>query len=548
MKKRQLTSPATDGSASLPFVEDFTGTNFLPQHWPQGEGLLQEVMPLPEFSEVWYHESFANLGSIRNSAQVYIGHDDTKDWLMTPPIDLGAQPDNFVLEFDAAYTIFYDSEPPFVSGDDAKFAVVASWDGGQTWSSANVLRMWDNAGSEHVLDDIPYTGDRYAIPLEGASGFVKLGFYAESSVENTPVNSIFITNVSLDVKTYTLTLIPNPTDGGIVTGGGDFKEGDGIPLLATPNSGYRFVNWTNESDAVVSVEAAFEYTMPAQDVTLTANFEIIPSTYTLTLVANPTEGGVVSGGGDFEEGEEVTLSATANAGFEFVNWINVADEVVSDEAAFEYTMPAQDVTLTANFEIIPPTYTLTLVANPTEGGVVTGGGDFEEGDEIPLLAMPNTGYIFVSWTNAADDVVSEDAGFEFTMPAEDVTLTANFTQVGIYVLSLTANPPVGGTVTGGGAYDEGDEVIVTAIPNDGYEFISWTNADDEVVSLEPQYEFIMPGENVTYSQLRGSGHNLYSTLTAYPAEGNRFGCGEYQEAITVFGYPQHRVRLCKLDK
>ena len=604
-------------SASLPFVEDFTGTNFLPQHWSQGEGLLQEVMPLPEFSEVWYHESFANLGSIRNSAQVYIGHDDTKDWLMTPPIDLGAQPDNFVLEFDAAYTIFYDSEPPFVSGDDAKFAVVASWDGGQTWSSANVLRMWDNAGSEHVLDDIPYTGARYAIPLEGASGFVKLGFYAESSVENTPVNSIFITNVSLDVKTYTLTLIPNPTDGGIVTGGGDFKEGDGIPLLATPNSGYRFVNWTNESDAVVSVEAAFEYTMPAQDVTLTANFEIIPSTYTLTLVANPTEGGVVSGGGDFEEddkipllatpnsgyrfvnwtnaaneevsdeaefeytmpaqdvtltanfehiltytltlvanpteggvvsgggdfeeGEEVTLSATANAGFEFVNWINVADEVVSDEAAFEYTMPAQDVTLTANFEIIPPTYTLTLVANPTEGGVVTGGGDFEEGDEIPLLAMPNTGYIFVSWTNAADDVVSEDAGFEFTMPAEDVTLTANFTQVGIYVLSLTANPPVGGTVTGGGAYDEGDEVIVTAIPNDGYEFISWTNADDEVVSLEPQYEFIMPGENVTLTANFGVVVTTYTlTLTAYPAEGGIVsGSGEYQEGdgVTVLATP-----------
>jgi len=57
-------------------------------------------------------------------------------------------------------------------------------------------------------------------------------------------------------------------------------------------------------------------------------------------------------------------------------------------------------------------YTLTLVANPAEGGTVSGGGEYNFGDEIQVEAVANTGWEFVNWTDA-DGVVSEAANFTF---------------------------------------------------------------------------------------------------------------------------------------
>lgn len=71
--------------------------------------------------------------------------------------------------------------------------------------------------------------------------------------------------------------------------------------------------------------------------------------YTLTLAVNPEGKGSVTGEGEYMEGEEVALTATANEGWEFVNWTDGDDVVISAVADFTYTMPAGDVTLTANF-------------------------------------------------------------------------------------------------------------------------------------------------------------------------------------------------------
>ena len=70
---------------------------------------------------------------------------------------------------------------------------------------------------------------------------------------------------------------------------------------------------------------------------------------TLTLSVNPENAGAVTGAGKYPEGQEVELTATANEGFEFVNWTDGEGVEVSDAAAFTYIMPAGDITLTANF-------------------------------------------------------------------------------------------------------------------------------------------------------------------------------------------------------
>ena len=343
------------------------------------------------------------------------------------------------------------------------------------------------------------------------------------------------------IPTYTLTLVANPTDGGSVGGGGEYEAGQVVGIAATANAGYEFVNWTDDSGVVVSTNFAFDYTMPAADVTLTANFEaVVIPTYTLTLVANPMDGGSVGGGGEYEAGQVVGIAATANEGYVFVNWTDESGAVVSTNFAFDYTMPAADVTLTANFEEVTiPTYTLTLVANPTDGGSVGGGGEYEAGQVVGIAATANEGYVFVNWTDESGAVVSTNFAFDYTMPAADVTLTANFEEVTIptYTLTLVANPTDGGSVGGGGEYEAGQVVGIAATANEGYVFVNWTDESGAVVSTNFAFDYTMPAADVTLTaNFEAVVIPTYTlTLVANPMDGGSVGGGGEYEAGQVVG-------------
>ena len=82
--------------------------------------------------------------------------------------------------------------------------------------------------------------------------------------------------------------------------------------------------------------------------------------HTITVSANPAEGGVVTGGGEFEETDEITVKAVANEGYEFVNWTENEEEVSTDA---EYTFAVlADRALVANFkEVAPATETVYFI-------------------------------------------------------------------------------------------------------------------------------------------------------------------------------------------
>ncbi|MFW5707597.1 MAG: InlB B-repeat-containing protein, partial [Bacteroidota bacterium] len=146
--------------------------------------------------------------------------------------------------------------------------------------------------------------------------------------------------------------------------------------------------------------------------------------YELSLAANPEEGGTVAGEGTYLEGESVTVSATPAEDFVFLSWTE-NENVVSTDAEYTFDMPGNDLTLTANFEAIPY-YNLSLIADPQEGGTVDGEGAFQAGEEVTVTATPNENHVFVRWTNEGDISVSTNEVYSFTMPAYDLTLTANF--------------------------------------------------------------------------------------------------------------------------
>jgi uncharacterized repeat protein (TIGR02543 family) len=98
-------------------------------------------------------------------------------------------------------------------------------------------------------------------------------------------------------------------------------------------------------------------------------------------------------------------------------------------------MPSSNVSITANYTKI--TYTVTVSANPTGGGspyTTDASGDnapsFSSGETVKVYASTATlhGYAFNGWTSASN-ITFADASAEntsFTMPASDVSITANY--------------------------------------------------------------------------------------------------------------------------
>ena len=144
--------------------------------------------------------------------------------------------------------------------------------------------------------------------------------------------------------TYTITATANPTAGGTVSGDGTYNYGAAATLSATPSTGYHFVNWTENGNAV-SADASYSFTVTGAR-TLVANFEL--DTYTIAATANPTAGGTITGAGTYNHGETATLTATANEGYTFTNWTEDGN-VVSTNTTYTISDISSDHTLVANF-------------------------------------------------------------------------------------------------------------------------------------------------------------------------------------------------------
>ena len=203
------------------------------------------------------------------------------------------------------------------------------------------------------------------------------------------------------------------------TGSGNFNYGETCVVTATPNTDYHFVNWT-ENGTAVSSEATYSFTVTG-DRDLVANFsETLPTYYTISVTANPAEGGTVTGADSYVEGSTATLTATANEGYTFTNWTKNGN-VVSTNANYSFTVTEAGAYI-ANFTL--NTYTITALVNPENAGTVTGAGTYNYGDGVILTATANEGYVFVNWTENGE-VVCVNATCTSTATA-DRTLVANF--------------------------------------------------------------------------------------------------------------------------
>ena len=242
--------------------------------------------------------------------------------------------------------------------------------------------------------------------------------------------------------THTINTSSSPSEGGTTSGGGTKTDGDLVMVTASPNSGHSFVNWT-EGGTAVSASPSYTFTVTGNR-NLVANFSL--STCTINTSSSPSEGGTTSGGGTKTSGSSVTVTATPNSYYYFVNWTE-GGTAVSTSPSYILTAVG-DRNLVANFSRI--TRTINIGSSPPEGGTTGGGGTVNCGDSVTVTATPNSCYQFASWTEGGT-VVSTSPSCNF-VATSDRNLVANFTILLLYTtnngtITITRYTGSGGDVT-----------------------------------------------------------------------------------------------------
>ena len=372
--------------------------------------------------------------------------------------------------------------------------------------------------------------DRY---LKYASGFA----VSDKEADAAPVYIFKYSEGSSDVTYYTTApvipeydIIVDDTgfDGLLYFGDeldeGSFAAGTEIDLHYELDTelyafdGYILTNADTEQNVTEGYIHGNTLTMPAFDVILSAqSHSTVTPTYGLNIAANPTDGGSVAGVADdkptangamLEEGTEVILTATANPHYTFQNWtlsgIDEEDCIIDEkENSVKFVMPAGEVSVTANFELIP-TYALNFSANPAEGGTVAAednngtvntGAMLEKDTIVTLTATPAEHYTFNSWTVTGTNDYDDDGNVIMVTMTAGVTVTANFDPEPTYTVTVT--PAAGGTMTASKTEDiyAGEKITLTATPDEHYHFNGWqVTAGGASVSNN---SFTMPAANVT---------------------------------------------------
>lgn len=318
------------------------------------------------------------------------------------------------------------------------------------------------------------------VPFTTYTGRIK------SSVKDLMNNSLQTDHV------WTFTTIPQilstslPITGGTTSGTGTFNQGSSVTLTAIPNAGYSFLNWT-DNGTIVSTSSSYQLTM-AGNKSLVANFTL---SLVVTLSSSPSVGGTTTGSGSFTPGSSVTLTATPNSGYTFVNWTE-GTNIVSTDAIYTSPLNASR-TLVANFVLTADnTFTINVISN--NGTVIKNPVmlAYNSGETVQLTATPNTGYTFVSWSGDASGSVNP---ITVTMSA-DKNITANFIPEGNgFALNVVAN---NGSVLKNPnltTYTSGASVQLTATPNSGYKFTSWSG--DATGSVTPLTVIMNANKNIT---------------------------------------------------
>ena len=299
------------------------------------------------------------------------------------------------------------------------------------------------------------------------TGYTFKGWYDSENLTGSPVTAISNAETGnkeywakWEINQYTITF---DTVGGSTVASITQDYGTAIAAPADPTrEGYTFIGWDKEIPS----------TMPAENVTVTAKWVV--NQYTITF---DTAGGSAVASITQDYGTAITAPANpTREGYTFIGW----------DKAIPATMPAENMIITANWKVNQ--YTITFDSN---GGSEIAPITQDYGTAITAPADPTReGYTFIGW----------DKAIPATMPAEDLTITAQWRDIAVPTgeIKIAENgwKSFLNTITFRLFFKDTQTVTVTAADNSG-----------EAVKIE----YLLSDKALTESELAGK------TFTAYSA-------------------------------
>ena len=343
----------------------------------------------------------------------------------------------------------------------------------------------------------------------------------------------------LPIVNYTISSTVNPAQGGTISGAGTYSEGETVTIKATPNAGYKFVNWTN-AGSIVSSNSSYSF-LASENVTYTANFEegaeevILRHSYPFedgtaadrigdcdgTLHGGTIVGGVykASSNGQYIElpatdiaintFSSITLEAYITADADNTDATMMAyfggnengvggngvfmtpDRWTESRAAISCGNLAEpwnaEQGVTADPVSVGKKHHLVVLLSDTElswyiDGVLVGSTVVSGNNKIANISTAHAWLCKGGYNNDPSWVGSIDEFniYEGLLLPETIAKNASTWPVytiNNYTITATVNPLNSGAVTGVGTYEEDALVKLSANANSGYEFVNWTCAD-----------------------------------------------------------------------
>jgi uncharacterized protein (TIGR02145 family) len=200
------------------------------------------------------------------------------------------------------------------------------------------------------------------------------------------------------------------------------------------------------------------------------SFRVVFSTAKCTLNIEPTVNGKIQvspmGQTVFAFGDTITFSALADSGYYFGGWGNDVSG----------TNPTTNIIIKSNTKVsalFADNNKLSLSVTSVNGKVTLTppGGIYNIGTSVILRAIPDTGYLFIGWTDSAQGLSDTTT----VIMNSRKSVTAKFSKI---KYTLTVFSTTGGTITSPAisplAIDFGQIYSITAVPIPGYLFTCWT--------------------------------------------------------------------------
>ena len=380
---------------------------------------------------------------------------------------------------------------------------------------ANFVRTYDIATSASPLAGGTTSGDgNYSagavvnVRATATSGNVFVNWTEEGVPVSTWANYLFTVNTNRSLvanfaAAAKITTSSASTDAGFTLGDGEYALGSSVTVVATPNTGYRFVDWT-QNDVLVSTSASYTFNAGTNRV-LVGNFTTDPTSFTFDFdTGEPTLS--IGQTTPFEQAAgELTayFSGTNDPAFSVANdfisgWVlpqflnnylsTTLPEGVLD---IQFSQPVTKLNLTfATFDfqdvVAPTPLRLTAYTNSTATpavGTITATGTHSGNDSMPMgtLAFASaTPFNLVRITLQPTLL----GATEFMVDNLNVQSAGGTT----YAITTSASPGAGGSTSGDGLYSNGASVAVVATANAGFGFLNWTDGGVEV-SRTASYSF-----------------------------------------------------------